>query len=974
MSAIDLSSLTSWYNAKDGVTGSASGGSGGVSDASVALALLGGGTAAMSDDASGSGAATAATNPTPPWLSTSVSASTASGTTSSLSPQIQALVQTALEGGRIIDPTAAQLDVAGGDATATENYRNLFALYQGIAALQGLAQQAQGAAPGFETQQLQQAFKGGMQQLQSFLGAQPFQGFQVDQSNSVTSEASAAATPQETDTYTTGPIFTGALNSEIPAFQGDVQFDMTATKLSGAQTSIHFDLSEIGQTPRTMGAVVNYLNGKLQDAGLATRFASVFTPGTPQTTQAGGQTIALPASGNQYALKIVGTSAEGLSFSAPVADPAVYIGQSSGITAGTAPDAVQQLVKLDASGAPADGAAVNGQAFKLSLGTNVGAVRATASAPDGSVYVLADITGPVGGQPIKGASDVALIKYDSAGHVTFTRNLGAPTGAAGFGLAVSQDGSQVAVTGSTTDTMDPSAGPTTGGGTTPSPKGFVSVFNALGEEQWTQETAAVGGNGGGVQPSAVAFGTGGMVYVAGQVDGALPGAARSANTNGFIQAFHASDVPLKDGSGGSQWVVTQTYANQFGTAGANRATGIAVSGASVYVAGVEGGDAVVRQFDQSGAASTSLTAAGVRDLGPLQGGTVAGVAVNADGSIVVAGSTHNGALDGGTVTQPYAGGEEAFVASLSPGLQAIGSDRLTYLGSATDQNVTAVTTSGGQVYVAGQVATAPLPGSGETSAYNAYAAALDPATGQVSWAQTYPGQEHEVAPTSIAVSQAGASVLDQLGLPTGTMDFGVSQQLVANSAVRPGDKFFIQTPGGSAQAVTIAAADTYATLALKIQKASGYSLTATVLPGTHGGALSLKAAYADQPVQLLAGPAGANALSALGFSEDLITANAGQLTMLAKSQTTSSLPASDALKNGYALNLPSNLDLSSPAGIKAASDALAAAAATLKSVYADMTTPPPSPTSATGGDVPQYLTDQISNYQAALERLTGSSG
>ncbi len=267
-----------------------------------------------------------------------------------------------------------------------------------------------------------------------------------------------------------------------------------------------------------------------------------------------------------------------------------------------------------------------------------------------------------------------------------------------------------------------------------------------------------------------------------------------------------------------------------------------------------------------------------------------------------------------------------------------------------------------------------MPGSGETTADNAYAAAVDPATGQASWSQVYGGQEREVAPTSIAVSQAGASVLDQLGLPNGAMNFAISPQLVANSALRPGDKFYVQSPGGVAQAVTIAASDTYATLAQKIQKASNYSLTATVIPGTKGTTLSLKATYADQGVQLLAGPPGSDALGALGLKEDLITANAGQLTMPAQSHTGSALPASNSLKNGYALNLPSNLDLSNAVNIKAAISALAAAAATVKSVYADMITPPASPTSGSGGTVPQYLTDQIANYQAALQRLTGSSG
>ena len=981
MGTLDLSFLTSWYDSKAGIvpgsaTGAASAPSTADMDASVALALLGGSsTTTTSDTSSSSPAAPAA--PTPPWA---VTTSTSSNSTSSISPQTLALVQQVLDGGKLIDPNAAKLDAPSPDAKTTSNYRDLFALYQGLTALQGIAQEASGQVDKFQLQQLQQAFTSGMQQVQSFLSSKPFQGFQVVQSNELTKGLSSAAVPQETDTFTTAPIFSGAVNSEIPAFQGAVQFSVTATKLSGSQTTVNFDLSEMGSAPRTMANVITYLNGKLSDAGLTTRFQDVFTPGTAQTIQVGGQTVTLPDSADQYGLKIVGTSAEQLSFAAPTTDPAVYIGQTSGITAAltdgastsSAPDAVQQLVKLDASATPTDGAAVNGQVFKQTLGSTVGAVQATATAPDGSVYVLANVTGAVGGQPIDGAQDVALIKYDSAGDVIFTRTLGAPDEAAGYALAVSADGSQVAVTGSTTDKLDPTTSTTGSTSTTTgaAPQGFVTVYDGEGEEQWTQQMTAVGGNGAGVQPNAVAFGSGGQVYVAGQVDGALPGGHSSGNVDGFLQAFHATSVPLNDGTTNVQWLVTPTYTSEFGTGGQNRATGVAVSGSSVYVSSMENGDAVVRQFDQSG---TTLTAAATRDLGAVQGGSVAGVAINADGSIIVAGSTHNGALDGGTVTQAYTGGEQAFVASLSPGLQASASDRLTYLGAPTDLNATALTTSGGQVYLTGQVATGVQPGTGETHAFNAYAAAIDPTTGQVSWSQTYAGQEHEAAPTSIAVSQTGASVLDQLGLPSGALDYSASPQLVANTSVRAGDKFYVQTGGGAPMAVTIDANDTYATLAQKIQKASDYYLTATVLPGTSGATLSLAPAFAGQQGQLIAGPPGSAALAALGMKEAVITSTAGQETMAAPTVTSGSLPATSSIKNGYSLLLPSTLNLSDPASVKAAFDALSSAIGTVQGIYQDMTTPPSTASSASSGTVPAYLTDEISNYQAALDRLTGGS-
>ncbi|MGP4768932.1 hypothetical protein ACS0TM_27895, partial [Klebsiella pneumoniae] len=88
----------------------------------------------------------------------------------------------------------------------------------------------------------------------------------------------------------------------------------------------------------------------------------------------------------------------------------------------------------------------------------------------------------------------------------------------------------------------------------------------------------------------------------------------------------------------------------------------------------------------------------------------------------------------------------AFVADIASSLQPAGSDRLTYLGGGADQTASAVTVSGGQVYVAGQIAVAPLPGDGQTTAFDAYVAAVDPLTGQVGWTQRYGGPDRQAAP------------------------------------------------------------------------------------------------------------------------------------------------------------------------------------------------------------------------------------
>ncbi len=343
--------------------------------------------------------------------------------------------------------------------------------------------------------------------------------------------------------------------------------------------------------------------------------------------------------------------------------------------------------------------------------------------------------------------------------------------------------------------------------------------------------------------------------------------------------------------------------------------------------------------------------------------------------MIVAGSTHNGALDAGAVTTAYAGGEEAFVASLSGDLQAASSDRLTYLGGATDQGATAVTVSNGKVYVAGQISTTPPAGTGQTTAFDAYVAALDPTTGQVGFTQRYQGLDRQLVPAGISVAQTGSSVLDQLGLPT-TLDYTPSQQLTANSSLRPGDSFQIRNGGsGLARTVTISADDTYATLATKIQRASGFTLTATVTKGTAGTTLKLTPSSSTQPATLVAGPDGYDALSALGLREGVVTSAATNLIQRANPKNSGAGAATNQLKNGYNLQLPSHFDLGTPAGVQAAMTALDNAISLVKGIYVDMKTPPSATasSSSSSGTVPAYLTNEIANYQAALQRLTGST-
>ncbi len=245
---------------------------------------------------------------------------------------------------------------------------------------------------------------------------------------------------------------------------------------------------------------------------------------------------------------------------------------------------------------------------------------------------------------------------------------------------------------------------------------------------------------------------------------------------------------------------------------------------------------------------------------------MAGVAINDDGSIIVAGSTHNGALNAGAITTAYTGGEEGFVANLSADLTPSASDTLAYYaGSGGDVRVTAVTAAGGQAYIGGQVVNT----TGGTTSYDGFAAQIDPTTGASGWSNQYTGLDQKVAPNAIAVDASGASVLDALGLPSGQIDFSRSQTvaastlpgaanslipaqtLVANSALRAGEQFTVKTNfSGVAQTVTIEATDTLQTLAQKISQASGFSAGLTVTTVNGAQVLQIKPNYPGVQITL----------------------------------------------------------------------------------------------------------------------------
>ena len=590
------------------------------------------------------------------------------------------------------------------------------------------------------------------------------------------------------------------------------------------------------------------------------------------------------------------------------------------------------MLKFDTTGDTSVGGA--SKVFGKTLPANVSAVRSTATGADGSLYVLADLTGTAAdGQTIKGAQDVGLLKYDSSGDLVFSRTLGASSTASGYALGVSADGSSVAVAGTVTGGLDGAQG----SASATTADSFVSVFNSAGEESWTSRRTSTSGS----QPSAVSFGPDGKVYVVGSSSGAVQGGTALGGQDGWLQAFSATGSSL--------------YTSQIGTAGADRSVGVSADATGVAVASVENGHAVLRRFDFDG--SGQLQAGAVRDLGDLQGGDIAGLGRAADGSLVVAGSTHNDALAAGTITTNYTGGRSAFVANVGADLSAAASDRLTYVNLGDDATATALTVSGGQAYIAGQV------DDGATGKLG-YGAQIDFRTGDVGWSDTNRGADNLSAPTAIAVDAQGVSALDKLGLPRGTLDFAGSQSLSANTSIRTGDQFFVRSGTGAAKPVTIEAGETLKTLAVKINRALGFTGKAEVVTVKGYDQLKITPLNGRTDISLQSGKGGRDALSSLGLSEGLVTNDASTIAKLDPNTP-----------KAYGLKLPTTLSISSASAAKSASVLISSAMTTLQLAYSDLAFPASKTTAKAGssgtGQVSAYQTSRIADYQLALSRLTG---
>ena len=290
MITFDTSTLLSYYQARNGLTSAA---------------------------ASGVTSATTSKSKTPvpdaPWLS---------GAT----PPATELVRSALNGRKFVDEGASRTSLKG----ASPDYSKLFATYQALNTLLAVANRAgEKRVADSEIARLQTAMTRGLSEVSTYVQGLSLDQLRLTTGAVMTSNKAKVGVPKANYTYTTDTIYSGQLGDPVPKFQGNVSFDV-AVKAFGVTKTVTMDLNEMGSTPRTMSNVVEYMNGKMKAAGYNTAFAVQRTAGQERTVQVNGKPVALPATGDDFALKVKGDSAEQISFSAPTTAPAVYVTTKAG--------------------------------------------------------------------------------------------------------------------------------------------------------------------------------------------------------------------------------------------------------------------------------------------------------------------------------------------------------------------------------------------------------------------------------------------------------------------------------------------------------------------------------------------------------------------------------------------------------------------------------------------------------------------
>ena len=258
----------------------------------------------------------------------------------------------------------------------------------------------------------------------------------------------------------------------------------------------------------------------------------------------------------------------------------------------------------------------------------------------GNIYVAGDATGNLNGETLTGSGDAYLVKFNSTGHILWTRLSGVSTKTT-YGYAVAAASGNVVVAGYTKGNLD---GETCLG----SHCAYIVKYNNAGVKQFTKLATASSKR---VYGHAASIDASGNIYMVGTTNGALNGQSLTGGYDAFLIKYNSDGV--------------EQYTKLSGVAGGHdtEANAVTIDGSgNIFVTGVT----PKTPYDgYSAAFLIKYNSAGVEQYTKLSGVAlkkVVGSDVVHDGSgnIFVTGYT-KGNLDGETKTSASSSDSDAFL-------------------------------------------------------------------------------------------------------------------------------------------------------------------------------------------------------------------------------------------------------------------------------------------------------------------------
>lgn len=809
---------------------------------------------------------------------------------------------------KVIDLDDPLVSLSGDDDT----YRNLFALYRALTRMRELVDYAEnGKQAGSLRNLIDRKFQDQLAEITKFTASLDLGELSLIPGVETSKLSSTIVTPKAlSDTL---PVLKGASVSAsredaIPGLTGAERFTLQV-QTSAETKSVVIDLAEVSGV-LNVDKITAYVNDKLAEISAQSRMAVERYSETSYGFRfdvATGETLTLTPDPSSQ-------------------EPAVYVAGASGF----GDSAAGFLAKLDSLDAASPAAA-----FQIGIDTaKADDARAVAVDSQGYVYVVGTTSGDMGAQLNGAAPDAYLRKLDPAGNVVWSRLLGSPAEAGGFAIAIDAD-DNVVVAGQTRSLLTETS---YGGGY----DSFVAKFDSSGAELWTRQAQPFADDA----ALALAVDASGNVFVAGRTNGAV--------ADGLTHGGGSDAYLMKLDAGGAL-----VWSKQFGGAGDDAATALAVDDAgNVFVAAESGGRAVVRKYADD---PTSQSPIWEVDLGELGAdGGLRGLALGSKGAVYVAGTTSSAALAGATA-QAHSGGLDAFVARIDDAGGSASAAWTSYVGSGGADEGRALSVranpGGDQIYLAGAT-NSSIAGAAMAGERDAFVARLD-ANGATAWVKQIGGGFAHVA-NAIAFDETGTSVVSRLGLPTGPFPQEEPAEVVTRTAARAGQSFEIAVNGGASKRITIEATDSLGYLAFKINKALGFYGRAKIERSSEGLRLTIEALRGGR-IDVKAGPEGKDALGPLGLKP---------ATLFAKPESTGDFAEDRKMKTVFSLGFTSGVNVRTREAATEAGILLDNALREVRSLYQRLNPAPENAAAkAAAAQISARDAAQIANLQFALDRL-----